>query len=182
MNNSQAAPILSRVRSWQLVGLGISGWVALYSAAVAMTLAGLESRRFQKPAASPADPLEWTGAISTEQLNETLAQALAQQEMRIEKPHPTEKQLGFGVRAINAGRTLVYETERWQEPVIDLEHTAATDENRKKVYADQAIIVGAGQPDKAARTFVTTHPAIKFLIGEELKELFPAKTPSGKNT
>lgn len=200
MDKTKAAPILSRAKSWQLVGLGISGWVALYSAAViswgasslivgnaqggcfavTMTLAGLEARRFQKPASVPADPLEWTGAITTEQINQTLAKALMQQEIRVEKPHPMEAQLGFGVRAINAGRTLVFETECWKEPVIDLQHATATDENRKKVYADQAVIVGAGKPDEAARSFVATHPAIKFLVGQELKGLFPVENSPDK--
>ncbi|HTL72175.1 MAG TPA: hypothetical protein VL863_02640 [bacterium] len=193
MDKTKTAPILSRVKSWQLVGLGISGWVALYSAAViswgasslivgnaqggcfavTMTLAGLEARRFQKPAFAAADPLQWTGAFTIEEVNQAIAKTLKSQDVRVESPHPLEAQMGFGVRAINGGRTLLFETERWREPVIDLAHATATDENRKKVYADQAIIVGAGKPDEAARGFVATHPAIKFLIGEELKGLFP---------
>lgn len=200
MDKTKAAPILSRVKSWQLVGLGISGWVALYSAAViswgasslvignaqggcfaiTMTLAGLESRRFQKPAPKPVDPLQWTGAITTEQVNQAIAKVLKQQDVRVEIPHPVEAQLGFGVRAINAGRTLIFETERWKEPVIDLAHATTTDENRKKIHADHAIIVGAGKPDEAARSFVATHPAIKFLVGQELKGLFPAENPPDK--
>ena len=201
MHPTKTAPILSRVKSWQLVGLGISGWVALYSAAViswgasslvignaqggcfaiTMTLAGLESRRFQKPAPKPADPLQWTGSISTEAVNQAIAKTLKSQDVRVEIPHPMETQLGFGVRAINAGRTLVFETEHWKKPVIDLAHTATTDENRKKVQADQAIIVGAGKPNEAARGFVATHPAIKFLVGQELKGLFPtAENPPDK--
>lgn len=198
MDMTKSAPLLSRVKSWQLVGLGISGWVALYSAAViswgassliignaqggcfavTMTLAGVEARRFQKPASIPVDPLQWTGGVSTEQVNQVIAQTLKSQDVRVEEPHRAEAEMGFGVRAINAGRTLVFETSRWKEPVIDLQHATTTDENRIKIHADQAIIVGAGKPDEAARGFIATHPAIKFLIGQELKGLFPTDKSS----
>jgi hypothetical protein len=194
MDHTKTAPILSRVKYWQLVGLGITGWVTLYSAAiiswgassmvvgnaqggcfaVTMTLAGLEVRRFQKLAPTPVDPLQWTCGITTPQVNQVVAQHLKQQELRVETPHAAEAKLGFGVRAISAGRTLMFETEHWQKPVIDQQHVANTDENRKKVYADQAIIVGAGEPDAGAQGYVATHPAIKFLMGQELKNLFPA--------
>src|ERR1035438_4416181 len=34
MEVRNSAPLLSQVKSWQLVGLGITGWVTLYSAAI----------------------------------------------------------------------------------------------------------------------------------------------------
>src|ERR1700692_4295559 len=94
-----SAPLLSRIKSWQLVGLGISGWVTLYSIAIifwgassfvigntqggcfatAMTLAGVEVRRFQKANSFQLDPLQWIGVITTEQLNQTLAQNVKKQ-------------------------------------------------------------------------------------------------------
>ena len=123
-----SAPLLSRVKSWQLVGLGISGWVTLYSAAVitwgtsstvvgnaqggffaiTMTLAGLEAKRFKKRNQFPTDPLQWVSGITTEQLNQTFTQLLQEREFSVEAPHPMEVKMGFGVRAVNAGRTLVF--------------------------------------------------------------------------
>jgi len=200
MKSNASAPLLSRIKSWQLVGLGISGWVALYSAAViswgassfvvgnaqggcfaaAMALAGVEVRRFQKGSSVPVDPLKWTCDISTEQLNRVLAQNLQAQELRVEAPHRTEASMGFGLRAVKAGRTLIYETARWKEPVIDLLHAQSTEENRKKTLADLAIIVGVGTPDEAARMFVNAHP-MRLLVGKEVKDLFTEEKPLVEN-
>ena len=196
MKPNASAPLLSRIKSWQLVGLGISGWVALYSAAViswgassfvvgnaqggcfatAMALAGVEVKRFQKGRSVPVDPLQWTCDISTEQLNRALAQNLQKQELRVEAPHRTEASMGFGLRAVKAGRTLIYETARWKEPVIDLLHAKSTEENRRKTLADLAIIVGAGKPDQDAQMFVNAHP-MKLLVGKELKDMLTAENP-----
>ena len=74
MDTNSSSPLLSRIKSWQLVWLGISGWVALYSAAIiswgassfivgnaqggcfatAMALAGVEARRVKREV-----PLSW---------------------------------------------------------------------------------------------------------------------------
>ncbi|HZI32456.1 MAG TPA: hypothetical protein VFF11_08940 [Candidatus Binatia bacterium] len=195
-----SAPLLSQIKSWQLVGLGISGWVTLYSVAiitwgagstligntqggcfaVTMTLAGLEARRFRKQGSPPPDdPLQWVNDFSTEQINQTISRAVAKQEFRVEPPHKIENATGFGVRAVNAGRTLVFETHRWKEPMIDLLHAQTTEENRRKVFADLAIIVGAGVVDEAARLFVRDHP-LQLLIGEELKNLLDNENPPVK--
>lgn len=196
---TSAAPLLSRIKSWQLVALGISGWLALYSMgvltsnpktmrtnnaqggcfALTMTLAGLEVRRFKKRKAaspSPGDPLQWAHNITTEEINFVIAQAVARQEFRVEQPHRVEDSMGFGVRAVNAGRTLVFETERWKVPVVDLPHVRMTEENRRKVYADLAIIVGAGVADEAARDFVEKH-SLQLLLGEELRNVFETENP-----
>ena len=137
MKERNSAPLLSRVKSWQLVGLGISGWVTLYSAAiitwgtsstivgntqgsffaVTMGLAGLESKRFKKTNTTPTDPLQWVGDITAERLNQTITQVLQEQAFRVEAPHAIEANMGFGVRAVKAGRTLVFETGRWQEVI-----------------------------------------------------------------
>jgi hypothetical protein len=195
-----SAPLLSRIKSWQLVCLGISGWVTLYSVAIiswgassfvvgnaqggcfatAMTLAGLEARRFQKGSSIPMDSLQWVGGITTEQLNLTLAQNLKMQQIRVEPPHSMEAEMGFGVRAIKAGRTLVFETGRWKEPVINLLHARATEENRNKIRADLAIIVGAGTPDEDTKLFVHDHK-LKLLVGKELKDMFPDEILSASN-
>jgi hypothetical protein len=192
MESNVSAPLLSRIKSWQLVLLGISGWVTLYSVAIifwgassfmvgnsqggcfatAMTLAGVEVRRFQKGASIPMDPLQWTYGISTEQLNQTLAQSLQRQELLVEAPHSVEADMGFGLRAIKSGRTLVFETGRWKEPVIDLLHAKATEENRNKIRADLAIIVGAGTPDEDTKNFINSH-SVRLLVGKELKDMFP---------
>jgi len=194
-----SAPLLSRVKSWQLVGLGLSGWCTLYSIAiltwgassnvignaqggcfaVTMTLASLETRRYRKGMPAPVGSLEWAGGVPTEHLNQTLARVMQKDEFRVEPCAPTDGEMGFGVRAVNAGRTMIFETGRWQEPVIDLPHAKTTEENRKKARADLAIIVSAGQPDDAAQTFVKTRP-VKFLIGKELKALFTADKPPRK--
>src|ERR1700684_4120117 len=104
MATNISAPLLSRIKSWQLVGLGISGWVTLYSAAIifwgassfvvgntqggcfalGMTLAGVEVKRFQKGSSISMDPLQWVCGITTEQLNQTLAQNLTKQELLVE--------------------------------------------------------------------------------------------------
>jgi hypothetical protein len=139
--------------------------------AAAMILAGVEARRYKKPLAAAVNPLQWASAISTEHLNQAVAQAVLQREFRVEPCAPLETELGFGVRAVNSGRTMVFETARWQESVIDVPHVQTTEENRIKVAAARAIIVGAGNPDPEARIFARAHP-VSFLCGKELKELF----------
>jgi hypothetical protein len=200
MEANISAPLLSRLKSWQLVLLGISGWVTLYSVAIifwgassftvgnaqggcfagAMTLAGVEVRRFQKGGSTPVDPLQWVCNISTEQLNQTLAQNLQTQELLVEAPHPVEAGMGFGLRAVKGGRTFVYETAHWKEPIIDLLHVKTTEENRSKIRADLAIIVGAGTPDEDTKNFVNSHP-VKLLVGKELKNMFPDEELQPKN-
>lgn len=190
MDAQISAPLLSRVKSWQLIGLGVSGWCTLYSVAIitwgassnligntqggafaaTMTLASFEAKRHQKGGAPIFNSLQWINSIPTEHLNQTIAQAMRKQEFRIETSSVTETEMGFGVRAVNAGRTMVFETGRWKEPVIDLRHAQSTEENRKKVFADLAIIVSAGKPDDDAKNFIRTQP-IRFLIGKKLKSL-----------
>lgn len=190
------SPLLGRVRTWQLlVGLGISGWCTLYSVAViswgansvlvgnsqggcfavAMTLAGVEARRQKKCPPQRTDPLQWTQSIPTELLNQTITRLLQSSNSLVEPCRSIETELGFGVRAVNLGRTMVFETGRWKEPFIDLNHTQITEENRKKVSADLAIIVGAGTPDDEARLYVEARP-LQFLVGDELKNLIANNT------
>ena len=196
MQASVSAPLLSRIKSWQLIGLGVSGWITLYSVALitwssnstiignaqggcfaaAMTLASMESRRHKNGGTTQADPLQWINAINTDQLNQILAQVMEKQEFRVETLHSNESEMGFGVRAVNAGRTWIFETGRWQEPVIDLHHVITTEENRKKILADLAIIVGTGTPDEAAEIFVKTHP-IQLVTGEEFRNMLAAEQP-----
>jgi hypothetical protein len=200
MEANISAPLLSRIKSWQLVLLGFSGWVALYSAAIiywgassfivgnsqggcfatAMTLAGVEVRRFQRGSSIPMDPLQWAAGITTEQLHQTLIQNLQKQELLVQAPHPFEAEMGFGLRAIKAGRTLVFETGRWKESVIDLLHVKTTEENRKKIRADLAIVVGAGTPDEDTQIFVNAHP-MKLLVGKDLKDIFAVEKPPVEN-
>jgi hypothetical protein len=191
-----SAPLLSRVKSWQLVGLGISGWCTLYSVALitcgassfrignaqggffaaTMALASFEARRYKKEAPIPVDPFQWISGISTENLNQTIAHTMQQRQFRVEPCHALETGLGFGVRAVNSGRTMVFETSRWQERVIDVLHAQTAEENRKEVSAALAVIVSAGNPDEAAQTFARTH-SISFLSGQELKAMFDAGKP-----
>jgi hypothetical protein len=186
MEASISTPILSRVKSWQLVGLGISGWVTLYSAAIiswgassfvvgnaqggsfaaVMTLAGRETRRLRR-----GSSMDWVTGITAEQLNQTLTQAMQKNQLQLEALHPIEADMGFGLRAVKAGRTFLFETARWKESVIDLLHAKTTEENRNKTNADFAIIVGAGTPDEDTKIFVNNHP-VKLLVGNELKNLF----------
>jgi hypothetical protein len=198
MEASMSAPLLSRIKSWQLFWLGISGWVTLYSAAIlswgassfvignaqggsfaaVMTLAGREVKRFQK--GSLSNQLQWASGITTEQLNQALTQALQKNELILEALHPIEADMGFGLRAVKAGRTFLFETGRWKEPVIDLLHAKTTEENRNKTSADFAIIVGAGTPDEDTKQFVNSHP-VKLLAGKELKDLFAEENPAAEN-
>jgi hypothetical protein len=192
-----SAPLLSRLKSWQLVGLGISGWCTLYSVAMltwgassalvgntqggcfatAMTLAGVEVKRYRKGGLAPDNSLQWAEGIPTAHLNQTLALAMQARDFRIEHCPPSQMEMGFGVRAVNVGRTIVFETARWKEPVIDLPHAQATEENRKRASADFAIIVGAGTADEAAREFVGQQP-LQLLVGQELKNLLSPSKPS----
>jgi len=196
MESSVSAPLLSRIKSWQLVGLGISGWVTLYSAAIitwgassnivgnaqggcfatTMTLAGLEASRFKRGDSIPADPLQWVHGFPTELFNQTLTQVMQKQEYAIENSTELEIELGFGVRAVKAGRTVVFETSRWKEPVIDLSHALTTESNRKRVRADVAVLVGVGTPDDQTRTFAKSHP-LQLLAGQKLKHLIAAEKP-----
>jgi hypothetical protein len=197
MNASVSAPLLSRLKSWQLVGLGVSGWCTLYSVAVltwgassalvgntqggcfaaAMTLAGVETRRYRKNGAAPENALQWADGIPTVNLNHTLARVMQSRDFRIESCPPSQIEMGFGVRAVNAGRTIVFETARWKEPVIDLPHAQATEENRKRASADLAIIVAAGMADEAAREFVEKKP-LQLLLGQELKDILSTQKPA----
>jgi len=207
MKSSIASPLLRRVKSWQLVCLGISGWVTIYSVAIiywgassfvvgnaqggsfaaVMALSGVEARRRQK---GSVNPLQWAEGITTEQLNVALTRCVQKNELLLESLHPREAQMGFGLHAVKAGRTFLFETGRWKEPVIDLPHIKSTEENRSKSNADFAVIVGAGTPDEDTRIFAKTHP-VKLLVGEELKAIFieeespekseeatPAETPA----
>ena len=195
---------MSRVRSWHLIGLGISGWVTLYSVAViswgtssfavgnaqggcfalTMTLAGMESRRFKPAGASALDPLHWIKGASTEQLNQNIAQLMRRQEFLVETIKPADSELGFGVRAVNSGRTLVFETGHWREPFVDLPHAERTEANRLKARADLAIIVSAGilKEGENLDDFLQSHP-VQFVMGDDFKKLIqtkPAPTkPSG---
>jgi hypothetical protein len=198
MYASVSAPLLTRVKSWQLVGLGLTGWCTLYSIAlltcgpgslvignaqggcfaISLTLAGVEARRHRKTAVPVVDPLNGLTII---QLNQTIVRAAQKHAFRIEPLHRTEMQLGFGVRVVSAGRTLVFETSRWQEPVIDLVRVQGTEENRKKVYADLAVIVGKGRPDENALAFVQKHP-VQFLTGKELEEMVAADKATAKGS
>ena len=190
MEKRVSAPLLTRVKSWQLIGLGISGWCALYSVALitwgassakigntqggcfaaTMTLASYEARRCKRKTPAPADPLQWASSISIEHVNQAIAQTMQQREFRVERCHDLENELGFGVRAVNTGRAVVFETSRWKEPVIDAVHAQTTDANRRRVYAALAVIVGVGTPDDGAKTFAKTHP-VTFLGGKELKDM-----------
>jgi hypothetical protein len=196
MELSVSAPLLSRLKSWQLVGLGISGWVTLYSVAIltwgasstiigntqggcfatTMTLAGLEASRFRRGGSLPVDPLQWVHGIPTEHLNLTLTRAMEKQEYRIEPANKLDMELGFGVRGVKAGRTVVFETAHWKNPVIDLPHAQTTEDNRQRVRADLAFLVGAGTPNEETRAFVKKHP-LQLLAERELKHLVAAELP-----
>jgi hypothetical protein len=200
MGTHVSAPFLSRVKSWQLVGLGISGWCTLYSVAVltwgassffignaqggcfaaTMTLAGVEAKRCKKMNLKPEDSLQWTSGISTEFINQIIATILQTREFRVEACKPSERGMGFGVRGVNSGRTVIFETARWKEPVIDLQHVQDTEENRKKVAADHAVIVSAGNPDEEAKNFVQTKP-VEFFGGDQLKNMLTNEKPGAKN-
>jgi hypothetical protein len=122
MQKSFSAPLLSRVKSWQLVSLGITGWITLYSAAIisrgagsifvgntqggcfamTMALAGIEAKRFKKGGAVPANPLEWITGIDTETVNQMLANYQKDQGFLVEPSQAGDAELGFGVRAIKS--------------------------------------------------------------------------------
>lgn len=196
MDTCISAPLLGRVKSWELMALGITGWCALYSTALitggsssaaighaqggcfaaAMVLAGIEARRCKKAHPNRVDSLAWASGICTEQINQTIALDALQRELRVEPCLPVEIELGFGVRAINAGRNVVFETSRWREPVIDVAHVRATEENRQQVSAAHAIIVSAGHPDDDARIFARSHP-VSFICGKEFKNMFDFGLP-----
>ena len=116
METYVAAPLLSRVKSWQLIGLGISGWCTLYSVAIitwsawgarsitighaqgacfalAMALASFEVRRYKKAAPIPEDPMRWVNGIATEDLNHAIAQTMQQREFWVEPCHALEIEL-----------------------------------------------------------------------------------------
>jgi hypothetical protein len=203
MSKSASSSFLGRVKAWQLIGLGLSGWCTLYSIALltwgarsglignaqggcfaaTMALAGLEARRYRKNVVNPApaDFLHWVNTVSTEQLHQAITNFLLKRDWRVEPCREFETGMGFGVRGVNTGRTVVFETARWKEPVINLAHVQSTEENRHQATADLAVVVGAGQPDEQARNFVATHP-LQLLAGPELKNLLAENQPSDKQT
>ena len=199
MTNTISAPLLSRVKPWQLVGLGLSGWCTIYSFgllpwsvysalicniqggcfAATMTLAGVEASRYGL--GTTTHSMSWINAMPTDLLNQTLAQIMQQQEYLVETCTPVEKEMGFGVRVVKSGRTVVFETGRWHEPIINLAHIQAAEENRKKALADIAYIVSLGLPDEAAKAFAQTHP-VRFLGRRELMVQFAAEQAAAKTT
>jgi hypothetical protein len=200
MSVRSSAPLLSRVKSWQLISLGFSGWILIYGTSIvcrgvtspasghlqggcfaaAMALAGVEARRYRKPKAKPADPFAWTSTVSNDQINQAVMQIAHEKNYRVEAPHPIEADMGFGVRAVNSGRTWVFETSRWNERVINLTHAMATEENRKKIHADVAVIVSAGTPDADTQFFAKKHPVL-FIVGDEIKNRIPIEIPPAEN-
>jgi hypothetical protein len=144
--------------------------------AIAMTLAGVEARRLRKGPVAPVDPFS---GVTTAQIDQTVLSHAKARAMRIEPLHAAEKQLGFTLRAVGAGRTLVYETERWHESAIDLTHVQAADENRRKVHADLAVIVSVGKPDEQAIAYVQTHP-VQLFDRKELKQAVVPKKPKAE--
>jgi cation transport ATPase len=139
-----------------------------------MTLAGVEVRRLKRSNREAAEHLNWIGSLTTGQINSTLAQAIQRQEFRVETPSLVETQAGFGVRAVSAGRTVVFETARWNEPVIGLDHAMTTEENRRKVLANLAVIVGVGIPNEEVNTFIQSHP-IQLLVEDEFKSMMESE-------
>jgi hypothetical protein len=197
MQATTSAPLLHRLKSWQLIGLGFTGWVTLYSIAlinwaacsamvsnaqggcfaVTMTLASLEARRLNKNKRAREDhALHWADNISTFQLNQTLSQIQQKNGFTPELLHPHEKKMGFSLRAVKGGRTFLFETGRWKEPTIDLLHAQTTEANRKQALADRAVIVSTGIPDEETKLFVKSNP-LQLLVGEELQNLVAAETP-----
>lgn len=182
--------LLMQTKSWQLICLGVSGWLALYGAAmtnwpawrnlvgnsqggcfaIVMSLAGVEVKRFKRRQLADDENLRWASCLTTAQINAHLAQVIQSQDFRVEPPGPEEAQAGFGVLTVNAGRTVAFETDRWREPVIDIEHAVHTDENRKKIRAHLAVIVGIGEPAAAVSEFTKTHP-VQLLAGNEFKRM-----------
>jgi hypothetical protein len=192
-----SAPLLYRVKSWQLIGLGVTGWVTLYSIAVinwstcsaivgnaqggcfatTMVLAGLEARRLKKNKdESEHNALHWADSIPTFQLNQILERIQQKNGFTVEALNQHETETGFGVRTVKEGRTFVFETSRWKEPIIDLLHAQTTDENRKMAKADRAVIVSTGVPDEDTKLFVKS-TSLEFLVGEELQNLIEAEIP-----
>jgi hypothetical protein len=200
----RSAPLLSRVKSWQLVGLGISGWITFYSMAlltwggssnligntrggcfaITMTLAGMEAKRYRKGGSNPygsvpADSMDWLDGTTTQQLNQTIAKVIRGHSFKTEIPHPLESKMGFGVRAVKEGRTVVFETARWTDPVIDLPHVQLTEANRKQILADLAVIVGSGTPDEESQKFVQAHQ-LQLLAGNDLKNLLASEKATSR--
>jgi hypothetical protein len=186
-------PLLKRIKSWQLICLGLSGWLALYSAAMinwahwsnwvgnaqggcfatVMALAGVEVKRFKRSDDSQ-DRLDWINGLTTAQINFNLTRLMQKQDFRVETPSAVESQAGFGVRAVNAGRTIVFETARWNEPVIGMEHAMNTEDNRRKVLANLAVIVGMGKPDEETASYVKSRP-IQLLVDEEFRSMIQSE-------
>ncbi|HXI73339.1 MAG TPA: hypothetical protein VNN22_23610 [Verrucomicrobiae bacterium] len=197
MRATNSAPLLTQVKSWQLLGLGFAGWITLYSIALinwascgklavnaqggffatTMALAGLETRRLKKNRVESADDSpHWADNIPTVQLNQTLDRIQQKYGFKSEPLHDQEIEMGFGVRTVKEGRTFVFETSRWKEPTIDLFHAQTTNENRKMAKADLAVIVSTGVPDESTKLFVKSAP-LQLLYGEELQELIETELP-----
>jgi hypothetical protein len=195
-----SAPILFRVKAWQLIGLGFTGWVTIYSIALinwatcgrvianaqggcfaaTMALAGIEARRLKRNRlADGHDVLHWADNIPVFQLNHTLDQIQKKNGFISELLGCQETEMGFGVRTVKEGRTIVFETSRWKEPVIDLQHAKSTDENRRMARADMAVIVSIGVPAEDTKQFVKSVP-VKLLIGDDLQVLIESELPKSE--
>lgn len=197
MHAITSAPLLCRVKPWQLIGLGLTGWVTLYSItlinwaacsafvtntqgglfAATMTLASFEARRAKRNKdESENDALHWADAIPTFQLNQTLERIQQKNGFKAEPLYLHETEMGFGVRVVKEGRTFLFETSRWKEPTVDLLHAKTTDENRRIAKADRAVIVSTGIPDADTKLFVKSN-SLELLAGKDLQSLIEAEIP-----
>lgn len=197
MHPTASTPLLCRVKAWQLLCLGFTGWLTLYSIAIinwascgplagnaqggcfatTMALAGLESRRLKRSRVDGDHAaLHWADNIPTFQLNHALDQIQQRKGFLSEPLHVQELEMGFGVRIVKEGRTFVFETSRWKEPLIDLHHAQRTNENRKMAKADLAVIVSLGVPNEETRQFVKSVP-LQLLVGTELQNLIEPEIP-----
>jgi hypothetical protein len=61
-----------------------------------------------------------------------------------------------------------------------LQHVRGTEENRRNICADHAVIVSVGSPDDEAKAFVQNCP-IEFFGGDQLKVLLAGEKPDTKN-
>jgi hypothetical protein len=195
MQALMSAPLLYRVKTWQFIGLGLTGWVTLYSIALinwsscsaiignaqggcfatTLALAGLEARRLNKrKMRREHDALHWADDVSTFELVQALDQIQQRKGFTTEALHCQETQMGFGLRAVKDGRTIVFETSRWKESTINLLHVQTANENRRQAMADRAVIVGIGVPDEDTKRFVKSAP-IQLLVGEDLQNLIESE-------
>jgi hypothetical protein len=172
-----SAPILNRIAGWQLLALGLGGWVALYSSATVnfqkglaeltghaqgvcfacvMVLGGGEARKRKRARDHKAklnNALKWVGEMSDTRFEEQLSMHFHRLEYRLESMDDAHRAMGFGLRVVRDGRTTFVHTGFWRAGNVDGERLARLAEGSdiESLAADRVLLLTRAEVSETTR-------------------------------